>query len=358
MKKVFEPVKLGGLTIKNRLVRSATLEMGGACDGAASPLLDKIYEDLAQGGAGLIITGMMGISNDCRTLPDMVNTDEESFVPRFSEITRRVHQKGGKICVQLAHCGVKSAVPHGSPPLGPSPAGGQPREAEKQDLKRIGRQFAQAAYKCRQANADAVQIHAAHGYLISEFLSPYFNRRTDEYGGCLPNRARLLCEVYGAVRDAVGTGFPVLIKINYSDLTQPGLTGEECVEICRALYARGLDAAEISSGIGVSVQSMPARFVKDEEGEGYFREGARHVARDAGIPVISVGGYRTPGVIERVLSGGEIAAVSMCRPFIREPGLVRRWENGDLGKARCISCGRCSHVTTHGCPVQEGEKSG
>lgn len=358
MNKMFEPATLGGLSIKNRLVRSATLEMGGAKDGKISPLLGNVYEELAQGGVGLIITGMMGVSNDCRTLPDMVNTEEESFVPLFSEITRRVHEKGGKICVQLAHCGVKSAVLHGRAlPPGPSQAGEHSREAAVQDLKRIGRQFAQAAYKCKRANADAVQIHAAHGYLISEFLSPYFNKRTDDYGGGLQNRARLLYEIYGAVREAVGKDFPVLVKINYSDLAKPGLTGEECVDVCRTLYARGLDAAEISSGIGVSDRSMPARFVKDEACEGYFSEGARYVARETGMPVVSVGGYRSPGVIGRALGGG-IAAVSMCRPFIREPGLVRRWENGNLEKARCISCGRCSHVKTHCCPVQQGEKSG
>lgn len=358
MKNLFEPVTLGRLSVKNRLVRSATLEMGGARNGKISPLLGDLYEELAQGGVGLIITGMMGVSNDCRTLPDMVNTKEESFVPLFSEITRRVHEKGGKICVQLAHCGIKSAVLHGGTlPPGPCKIDGRARAAEEKDLKRIVRRFAQAAYKCRQSGADAVQIHAAHGYLISEFLSPYFNRRADDYGGSLQNRARLLYEIYAAVRDAVGSDFPVLIKINYSDLAKPGLTGEECVDVCRTLYARGLDAAEISSGIGVSAKSMPAQLVRNEEGEGYFSSGARQVACAAGIPVISVGGYRSPGVIGRVLGGG-IAAVSMCRPFIREPSLVRRWENGNLERARCISCGRCSRVKTHGCPVQEGEKSG
>lgn len=359
MNKMFEPVTLGGLSVKNCLIRSATLEMGGARDGVIAPFLGDIYEQLAKGGAGLIITGMMGVSKNCRTLPDMVNTEEESFVPRLSDITRRVHEYGGKICVQLAHCGVKSAAGlDGALPLGPSQAGGHSCEATGRDLKRIVRQFAQAAYKCRQANADAVQLHAAHGYLLSEFLSPYYNKRADEYGGALQNRARLLYEGYAAVRAETGNGFPVLVKINYSDLTQPGFTGEECISVCRTLYAQGLDAAEISSGIGVSEKAMPAQPVRNEEDEAYFCEGAQRTARLTGMPVISVGGYRTPGVIEGALQSGDIAAVSMCRPFIREPNLVRRWESGDTNKAFCISCGRCSRVKTHGCPVQTGKKSG
>lgn len=359
MSKMFEPVTLGRLSVKNRLVRSATLEMGGARNGVIAPMLGDIYEELAKGGVGLIITGMMGVSKDCRTLPDMVNTEEESFAPLFSDISRRVHKNGGKICVQLAHCGAKSAADgDGALPLGPSQAGGHSCKATGQDLKRIVRQFAQAAYKCRQAGADAVQIHAAHGYLVSEFLSPYFNRRTDEYGGALQNRARLLYEIYAAVRAEIGDGFPVFIKINYSDLSKPGFTGEESVSVCRTLYARGLDAAEISSGIGVSVKTMPAQLVRNEEDEGYFCEGAKKAARLTGMPVISVGGYRTPDVIEGALQGGDIAAVSMCRPFIREPNLVFRWESGDTNKAYCISCGRCSHVEIHGCPVRKGKKSG
>lgn len=354
MKKIFEPARLGNLAIKNRLVRSATVEAGAFLDGAPTPLLKEIYDALALGGAGLIITGMVGVCPGSRALTGMGKAYGQAFVPAFSEITQSVHEKGGKIVVQLCHCGAKAmAAKDGALPPGPTGTEGLVREIPLEELNEMVFAFGQAALQCKRAGADGVQIHAAHGYLISEFLSPYYNKRQDRYGGSLENRARLLFLIYDEIRKQTGPQYPVLIKINSSDLAEPGFTEEECALVCRELSRRGLDAAEISGGISIDKRSQAAQPVKGEQGEGYFGQAALRIAEKAGLPVISVGGYRTPGVIDRYLNAGGIEAASLCRPLIREPNLPRRWESGELSRAGCISCGRCSGGAILGCPVKK-----
>lgn len=353
MKEIFESVRLGNLTIKNRLVRSATVEAGAFKDGIITPRLFKIYDQLAGGGVGLIITGMMGVCPGSRAMPGMAKAYGADFAPAFSKIVQHVHDKGCKIVVQLCHCGEKAmAEKDGRLPLGPTGSNGVCREVSVQELKEIAQAFGEAALICKRCGADGVQIHAAHGYLISEFLSPYFNKRLDDYGGSLENRARLLYEAYAQVRRQVGARYPALIKINSSDLVTPGFTEEECALVCRTLAQRGLDAAEISGGVSIDKRSQAAQPVKGEQGEGYFGQAALQIAEKAGIPVISVGGYRTPALVTQYLNAGKIEAISLCRPLIRDPELPQKWESGKRDRAACISCGRCSGVTIHGCPLE------
>ncbi len=346
MKTLFEPVKLGKIEIGKRLIRSATLEYGGSKDGVISPYLKELYVNLAKGGVELIITGMMGVSYDSCLMPSMAKVYDESFHGNFSDLANAVHSEGAKIIVQIAHCGVKAAVyDKGDCPKGPSEAlevKDHPAIAmTKDEIKAVINDFAQAALKCKDSGADGVQIHCAHGYLLSQFMSPFYNKREDEYGGSIENRARMLFEVYDAVKSAVGEHYPIFVKINYTDLSEPGLTGEECLWVCKELEKKGIDAIEISSGLGRDKFSIPFRKISDESQEGSFAEGALKIASEINTPVISVGGYRTPSVSEDFLNKGNIAALSLCRPLICEPDLFNRWNNGDRSKARCTSCNRC-----------------
>jgi 2,4-dienoyl-CoA reductase-like NADH-dependent reductase (Old Yellow Enzyme family) len=337
MKKLFEEVTLGNLTVKNRLVRSATFE-GGAENGVVMPYLRDIQEGLARGGVGLIITGMMGTGLNSSAKSSMVRVDREDFVPKYAEIAKAIHQYDCKVVIQLSHCGVAAKAAEGNSPLGPSDIEGRARGMTKDEIKAVITDFGKAAKRCKEAGADGVQIHGAHGYLISQFLSPHFNKRSDEYGGSLENRARLLFEVYDEIRALVGDAYPVWIKINQSDLVERGFTTEECLWVCKELEKRGIDAIEVSSGIGGDIKPSSARINADE---GYNAETALKVADEIHTPVISVGGYRTPEGIEKFLNKGKLAAVSLCRPLIREPGLPQRWQSGDHSKALCISCSQC-----------------
>jgi 2,4-dienoyl-CoA reductase-like NADH-dependent reductase (Old Yellow Enzyme family) len=150
-----------------------------------------------------------------------------------------------------------------------------------------------------------------------------------------------LWEVYEAVRSKVGKDYPVFVKINFSDLTDPGLQGHECVLICKELEKRGVDAIEISSGLAVGPQSRPLPVGADMDSEGCFAAGALEVADAVSVPVISVGGYRSPAFVKEMLNKGNLSAISLCRPLIREPDLVKRWKAGDLAPSQCVSCNGC-----------------
>ncbi|MDD7751323.1 MAG: tRNA-dihydrouridine synthase, partial [bacterium] len=191
---------------------------------------------------------------------------------------------------------------------------------------------------------DAVQIHAAHGYLISQFLSPFYNKRADEYGGPLENRMRLLLRVYDAVRKAVGDAFPVLIKINSEDFVAGGFSADECALVCRELEKRGLNGVELSGGLPASGPKLsPVRTVNPASAEekSYYEDAAKRIKAQLSVPVILVGGIRYPETAERLLREDACDFVSLSRPLISEPDLIRRWELEDAFRARCITCNAC-----------------
>jgi len=345
MKTIFEQTDIGGLTIKNRIIRSATQEGSADQNGNLTPALLSIYENLAAGGVGAIITAMIGVDEYSRVFPQMLKAYGDAFVPAFSELVNRVHKHNCKIIVQLAHNGAKANPDNGERPLAPSDfsinRANPARSMTKKDIQNLTHRFTEAAMKCKEAKADGVQIHAAHGYLLSQFLSPVFNKREDEYGGDISNRARIVFEIYSAIRGAVGDEYPVFIKINSEDRVAGGLTLEESMWVCSKLEKWGINGIEVSGGLAVSLDSAPAQRVMNAEDEGTFAKNALAIAGNANVPIVSVGGYRTPEIIEALLNKGNIQAVSLCRPLISEPDLPNRWKTGDRKKARCISCNKC-----------------
>lgn len=344
---MFEPVVVGGVTLRNRFIRSATFEYAFNNDtGQFASKLLPIYEKLAGNGVAAIITGMVGGDENSRAASVMVKAYGDTFVPELAKLVHRVHGLGSKLIVQINHCGKKARqIDDGGLPLGPSDVeddvGKTARGMSLDDIRSVVASFAQTAVRCKEAGADAVQIHAAHGYLLSEFLNPYFNRRTDKYGGSIENRARIVFEVYDAIRAAVGDEYPIWIKINCKDLTEQSIGPEEFQWVCGELDKLGIDAIEVSGGAMVDAKSASTPAIKTEDDEGYFAAEALQVAEKASASVISVCGYRTPDVIERWLNQGKIQAISLCRPLISEPDLVGRWERGDNRKGRCISCSQC-----------------
>jgi 2,4-dienoyl-CoA reductase-like NADH-dependent reductase (Old Yellow Enzyme family) len=227
------------------------------------------------------------------------------------------------------------------PPARPAP-GVEAREITVAEIKAITQDFRRAARQAKLAGAHGVQLHNAHGYLLSTFFSPYTNRRTDEYGGSREKRARFILEVYDAVREETGDGFIIGIKTHCSDFTDPSVSLDDAVWLINTLGARGLDFAEISAGLSASEERydkfIPAAVLPDDPP---FYRATAEISRHVFIPVYAVLGWRSPSVMDRCLNESDIQGISMSKPFIREPALVNRWLDGDLSPASCTSCYAC-----------------
>jgi 2,4-dienoyl-CoA reductase-like NADH-dependent reductase (Old Yellow Enzyme family) len=344
----FDPVAIGRLQLKNRFVRSATWEGMADRNGAPTDRLISLYENLAEGGAGLLITGYAFVHEGGKQLSRTLGMHSDSLVPLLRALTRRVHDKGGTIVAQLYHGGGQAnRKSSGLAPIAPSAISLPqypeiPVEMSQEDIRAAVAAFSRAAARAGEAGFDGVQLHGAHGYLISQFLSPLANRRTDEYGGTPENRSRFLAEVVQAVRTSVGGECPVWVKLNGDDFLPGGFPLEEAVLAARMLEREGIDAIEVSGGTPASGDRTPARSRMDSrEKEAYHRALARAVKRAVGVPVGLVGGLRSPSVVEEILAAGDADFFSIARPLIREPGLIRRWASGDLSKSACVSCNGC-----------------
>lgn len=342
------PWQMGPLEIKNRLVRSAPVEGWSTGDGLPTQRLIDITQELARGGVGLIIAGTAYISREGRADKNTTAMDHDRVIEPLSRLCKAVHTAGGTLAAQLLHCGATmnpAILPEKEALFGPSamndPRGGDPIVELSQDhILKIVEEYATAASRAKQAGFRAVQIHGAHGYLINQFLSPWRNRRKDQYGGPLEHRALLLYQVYEAVRGAVGKDFPILIKMSGHDGFPGGVTPKEAAQVAATLDAMGIDAIEVTAGTPEGAQKggwdhiLQAPFE-----EGSLLKYALQIKEKVRCPVISVEGWRDPLKIATALE--KIDAVSMSRPLIREPDLVNRWLSGDLSPARCISCNKC-----------------
>ncbi len=345
MKSVFDQTKLGGMQLKNRFFRSATNDGYADERGHMTAKLSEVYEELAKGGVGTIITGLTYVTDREQPYPCQMGIYDDSFVREYSELTQKVHKYGANIILQLAALGSQTRQNENKLMWGPSTVKDiayktQPQEMAKEDIHFMQEAFAAAALRAKEAGFDGVQMHGAHGYLLNKFLTPYYNRRTDEYGGGIENRARLILETYRAIRQKVGNEYPVLIKINCEDFMDEGLTFEECRYVCKKLAGAGISAIEVSGGSGSSRKDEGA--VRKTEGhDPYFAPYAAKIAKEVDVPIISVGGYRGFEEITKVLNNSGIEYISLCRPLIRESGLINRWKDGDMRSAECISCNKC-----------------
>ena len=343
-----QPWKMGTLEIKNRLVRSATFEGLSTEDGAPTQRLIDITVALAKGGVGLIIAGTAYISREGRGDKNSTGMDNDKLIQPLNRLCGAVHNAGGILAAQLLHCGSTlnpTMLSEKKTFFGPSamidPIHGHPvLELSIDHILRIVDDYAKAALRAKKAGFRAVQIHAAHGYLINQFLSTSRNRRKDEYGGHLKNRALFLYQIYEAVRGKVGKEFPIFIKMSAYDGFPGGVDPKEAAQVASTIGSMGMDAIEVSAGTpegekhGGWDHIIPAPFK-----EGSLLKYALQVKEKVNCPVISVEGWRNPLEIAKALE--KIDAVSMSRPFIREPNLVNRWLSGDHSPARCISCNEC-----------------
>jgi len=348
MQKLFETTTINSMTLKNRFIRSATGEGMAKEDGSCSLKLINLMEKLAQGNIGLIISGFTFVSREGQVVSFQLGVYSDDLLPGLTEMAEAVHKADGRILMQLVHGGL-FADPQltGHEPLGPSVMVTEKetigREMTKQEIHGTVKAFRDGAVRAQKAGFDGVQIHAAHGFLLSQFLSPFFNKREDEYGGSVENRARIVLEVVQSVREAVGDRFPVLVKINTEDYLDGGLSVDEMLQVAGMLEESSVDAIELSGGTvwGLFIGNPNITFSKVGEFGIYYEEAAKRYKGEIGIPLMLVGGIRSYEVSRRLVEQGVTDYVSMCRPMIREPDLIKRWESGDTRDAECVSDNAC-----------------
>ncbi|MCC8023850.1 MAG: NADH:flavin oxidoreductase [Clostridium sp.] len=356
---MYTPFPIGDIQIANRLVASAMFEYG-ADNGRITHRIKERYQQLAEGGAGLIITGMQAVSASGAIAPAMVNTEYEDYVRDMREIANIVHANGGKVVAQLQHCGHKTLPADGCDNFAVCKMSISDdciyHEATKEELQKVAADFAASALRCKNAGIDGVQIHGAHGYFINSFLSPSTNHRTDEYGGKIENRARLLFDVYDAVRQAVGNDFIIGVKFPFSDRNEKSIQPEESIFTCKELERRGINFIEVSAGMLMDFSPASLTPFIRNDNQAPFLKYASQLADEVSIPIISVCGYRTPDIVEKALTDTKIAAVSFGRPTVREPNLPNRWKS-DRTPAKCISCNRCFNSAENGIITCQSKKS-
>jgi 2,4-dienoyl-CoA reductase-like NADH-dependent reductase (Old Yellow Enzyme family) len=344
---LFEGGEINGMKLRNRFVRSATWEGMASPEGAVTPRLIETIALLAKGGVGLIISSHAYVRPEGQATPWQIGVYEDRLIDGLREMTAAVHEAGGRIVLQLAHAGHFAAQDlTGTPPFVVSDYEGLAKTPRKEmtikDIEELVGAFAGAAGRAKAAGFDGVQIHSAHGYLLSQFLSRAFNRRLDGYGGSIQNRSRIHREILGAIRQITGNDYPVLVKMNCRDFTEDGLSLEDSIIAAGLLADAGLDAIELSGGLLTSRRLSPSRpHIDSEDKEAYFREELRAFRKQIRIPLILVGGIRSFDVAERLVTEGAADYISMSRPFICEPGLIARWQAGDRRKAGCKSDNRC-----------------
>jgi 2,4-dienoyl-CoA reductase-like NADH-dependent reductase (Old Yellow Enzyme family) len=350
MSVLFEPVTIGGLHLKNRFVRSATNDYLGRPDGAISAQQMELYRDLAAGGVGLIITGHAYVQHPLgRASVNQNAIYDDRFIEGYRGLVDVVHTAGAALILQISHAGRQTPQdwPDDQTPVAPSAVregqtGRTPRALTDEEIWSLIEAYVAAMVRAKVAGCDGVQLHIAHGYLLSAFLSPYTNRRTDAWGGSVENRCRILREIVTRGRRAVGQAYPVLVKINTTDgfAGEGYLTPADVATAVRSLVDWGVNAVEVSGGHreARSVMSRPA--VMAPEQEAYFAEAARALKSAVEAPIILVGGLRSLSVMEHVVASGAADLVALSRPLICEPNLVNRFRAGQA-KAVCSSCNAC-----------------
>jgi len=341
MATLFEPITVGKLKLKNRAVRSATWDGAADSQGVVTDGAVELFRSLGKGGIGLIISGHAFISPLGQGSPNQYGIYSDEMIPGLRRLTDAVHKEGSKIAVQITHCGINSGhlrrqgitcqavsqlaeieTPH--------------KEMTNAEIEAVIADFVSAARRAVQAGFDAVQLHGAHGFLMSEFLSPFFNRRTDRWGGNPENRRRFHMDVIRQVRKEIGRDFPLFIKLGAWEDMEGGLPLDEGITAAQAMVKEGLDAIELS--VGARGASLTAERGAPERV--YFRRQSATLKKAVSVPVILVGGIRRLATANDIISSGDADMISMSRPFIRQPDLLVRWQQGE-SMAKCISCSRC-----------------
>ena len=351
---IFDPITICNLDLQNRFVRSATHEFMAEKDGTPTSRLGDLYEELAKNEVGLIITGYSYVLPGGQSDIYQQGIYDDRFIEPYLKITERVHRYRSKIVLQIVHGGRQATFSDKFPvPIAPSSikdghSAAIPREMTDAEILEVIEAFTKAAVRAKKAGFDGVQLHCAHGFLLSNFISPYTNRRTDRWGGSVENRARIVTEIVRRIKEEAEDDFPVLVKLNATDGLRPGsLKGKlgldisQSVEIAKLLEQAGVCAIEVSGGIGEAGGVTIRTAINSPAKEAYFKDYSKAIKSAVNIPIILVGGIRSLSIINYLLENGFADLISMSRVFISEPDIVLKFKSGEVKKARCVSCNLC-----------------
>ncbi|MGL6064382.1 MAG: NADH:flavin oxidoreductase [Fusobacteriaceae bacterium] len=347
MKNIFDKTKIKNMELKNRIIRSAIWEGFSDENGNVTDELIEFYKKLSLGGVGTIITGFSPVIEYDKPAGNMIGVCSDKYIEGLKKLTKVVHENNTNIVLQIVVGGSQGRPGMGSRVVGPSPhinsvTKQSAEELSKEEIKNLIEAFSQAGRRAKEGNFDGVQIHGAHGYLISQFMNPFYNKRNDEYGGNIENRTRFLFEVYRAIRKTVGE-FPIFVKINCEDFMEGGATKEEMLWVCKKLSEEGIDLIEVSGGnAGSRINEGVIRSkINSVEKEGYFKEFGMKLAKEISTPIALVGGHRSLKSIDEILNTSNISYISLARPLLREPDLVNIWKLDREKVSKCISCNKC-----------------
>ncbi|HJH30592.1 MAG TPA: NADH:flavin oxidoreductase [Methanosarcinaceae archaeon] len=349
---IFEPITVCDLNIRNRFVRSATHEWLADENGCPTSKIGDIYEELAKNEVGLIITGYSYVNPRGRSSDNQQGIYDDSFIEPYQDITSRVHKYKSKIVIQIVHGGrqakpsTKYPIPIAPSAVTDSSSGITPIEMTESDILETIEDFANAARRAKEAGFDGVQLHCAHGFLLSNFISPYTNQRNDRWGGSVEKRTQIVVEIIKRIRKMVDEDFPIMVKLNATDgfddkSKKIGLDAPECIDIAKILEQNGICAIEVSGGISEAGEVMSRPGIDNPEKEAYFKQYSKAIKEAVNIPIILVGGVRSRTMMESLINDGYADMVSMSRPFIREPDLVMKLKSGESEQVSCVSCNRC-----------------
>jgi len=372
---LFTPIKIGPLEIPNRFVRSATCECMALKSGEMTPKTIELYRELAKGDIGLIISGHCYVHPTGKAMEYQNGLHSDEMIPSMKRVVETVHRERGKIAIQLTHGGLQCGKGIPKKLIAPSKVRSavtfmKPKQMNETLIHEIIQAFVDAARRAGEAGADAVQIHAAHGYLVNEFISPFFNRRNDDWGGSDEKRFRFLKDIVTGIKEILPHEKALLVKLNTNDYVRDqGITPPLAIKYAKWLEDLKIDAIELSCGtthfsnmniwrgklpldeILLSFPHWQRPLVKrvlkkmigkyDLERE-YNLEAAKMIKPEIGnIPLILVGGIRKLSNMEQIVDSGHADCISMSRPFIREPDLVKKFQQGNSDQAVCDSCNKC-----------------
>lgn len=325
---MFEPLNLPcGIILKNRLAKSAMSDSLG--DGTGHPSTEQIrlYERWAEGGVSVAIIGEVQGSPNYAEKPGNLVLNNASDIEHFKALSQRGSQNGTQLWLQLGHAGALAYAPT-STPKGPTALdlpGLQCEELTVDEINQVPLEFASTAKLAKQAGFGGVQVHAAHGFLLSQFLSPLFNQRNDQFGGTIANRMKLLLMTIETIRKSVGPDFPIAVKLNSSDQLEGGLNEDDALEVVRALDQSSVDLIDISG----ETYFPGAKAASDGGGRGpYFLEFAKRARKATKKPLMLTGGFKNRLQAENALNSGVIDIVGLARALVLEPSLPNDWKSG------------------------------
>ncbi len=377
--KLFEPVKIGPITLRNRTIRAAAFE-GMGNNNNITPELIEYHRNVAKGEIGMTTVAYASVSHDGYSFPHQLWIRDE-IKPQLKAIADAVHHEGAAISIQLGHTGnMSNPKITGYRPISASAKFNLfgptwPKKMNQNDIDRVIHDFANAVSIVKECGFNAVEIHAGHGYLISQFISPYTNKRTDEYGGSIENRSRFLKQVLQAVRKSAGNEMAVLAKMNLNDGFEGGISEEDAEYVAKLIESEGGDALILSGGFvskmpmyvmrGQMPHQIMAHYISDPLvkfmvrwlgkyliksvpfKEGYFLDEGKRIVDSVSIPLVAVGGMDSIEIINRALKEG-FSCVAMGRALIQDPGFIFKLKNQILDKTPCHHCNYCVAVMYSG----------